>query len=396
MMAIEMAPFVTEAAERGIRPDGADLDLSVVVPLYREEENVDHAVAELLEVLDGMPESAEVILVDDGSPDATGAMAMAWHERDPRVRVIQFRRNFGQTAAISAGFRHARGRVVVLMDGDQQNDPHDLPRLLAKMDEGYDVVSGWRKDRKDKLLMRRVPSMLANRLISRITRTELHDYGCTLKAYHSDVVQHLHLYGELHRFIPALAGLVGARVVEIPVNHRPRTRGTSKYGISRTVRVILDLLTVKFLLKYLARPMQFFGLLGLGSFLLGFCSLLGLVVDKAVAGAGLAERPLLILSVLLVILGVQFVSMGLLGELLTRIYHEVGQRPPYVIRRTAGIDLAEERGGDPVVTLAGQGPSSVTIDVDDDGAGLPERGLPGRRRLEMTDRLSHGSDPAWP
>ena len=395
-MAIEMAPFVTEAAERGIRPDGADLDLSVVVPLYREEENVDHAVAELLEVLDGMPESAEVILVDDGSPDATGAMAMAWHERDPRVRVIQFRRNFGQTAAISAGFRHARGRVVVLMDGDQQNDPHDLPRLLAKMDEGYDVVSGWRKDRKDKLLMRRVPSMLANRLISRITRTELHDYGCTLKAYHSDVVQHLHLYGELHRFIPALAGLVGARVVEIPVNHRPRTRGTSKYGISRTVRVILDLLTVKFLLKYLARPMQFFGLLGLSSFLLGFCSLLGLVVDKAVAGAGLAERPLLILSVLLVILGVQFISMGLLGELLTRIYHEVGQRPPYVIRRTAGIDLAEERGGDPVVTLAGQGPSSVTIDVDDDGAGLPERGLPGRRRLEMTDRLSHGSDPAWP
>jgi glycosyltransferase involved in cell wall biosynthesis len=380
-MAIEMAPFVAEAAAHGGEQQGAGVDLTVVIPLYREEENVDHAVAELLEVLDGMPQSAEVILVDDGSPDATGPMAMAWHERDPRVRVIQFRRNFGQTAAISAGFRHARGQVVVLMDGDQQNDPHDLPRLLAKMDEGYDVVSGWRKDRKDKLLMRKVPSMLANRLISRITRTELHDYGCTLKAYHSDVVQHLHLYGELHRFIPALAGLVGARVVEIPVNHRPRTRGTSKYGISRTVRVILDLLTVKFLLKYLARPMQFFGLLGLMSFLLGVCALAGLVVDKAVTGAGLAERPLLTLSVLLVILGVQFISMGLLGELLTRIYHEVGQRPPYVIRRTAGIDLAEERAADPVVTLAGQGPAAVTVDVDEEGpSGRELRGRGGHLR----------------
>src|SRR5205807_557634 len=353
LMAIEMSPYASEAAVRGTASEEYPYDLTVVVPLYKEEENIDFAVAELLEVLDAMPQSAEVILVDDGSPDATGAMALAWHERDPRVRVIQFRRNFGQTAAISAGFHHARGRVVVLMDGDQQNDPHDLPRLLAKMDEGYDVVSGWRKDRKDKLLLRKIPSRMANRLISRITRTELHDYGCTLKAYHTDVVQHLHLYGELHRFIPALAGLVGARVVEIPVNHRPRTRGSSKYGISRTVRVLLDLLTVKFLLKYLARPMQFFGLLGLMSFVLGFCSLAGLLIEKAVAGVGLAERPLMILSVLLVILGVQFLSMGLLGELLTRIYHEVGQRPPYVIRRTAGIDADADLVADPVAALAG-------------------------------------------
>jgi hypothetical protein len=260
------------------------------------------------------------------------------------------------------------------------------------MDEGYDVVSGWRKDRKDKLVMRKIPSMMANRLISRITRTELHDYGCTLKAYHADVVQHLHLYGELHRFIPALAGLVGARVVEIPVNHRPRTRGTSKYGISRTVRVILDLLTVKFLLKYLARPMQFFGVLGLMSFLLGFCSLAGLLIEKAVAGVGLAERPLMILSVLLVILGVQFFSMGLLGELLTRIYHEVGQRPPYVIRRTAGIELDGDVTSDPVAALAGQGPSSVTPDVDDQG--LPARELPGRTRWTRADRFGHGPGPA--
>jgi glycosyltransferase involved in cell wall biosynthesis len=348
------------------------IDLSVVVPLYREEENVDFAVSELLEVLDTMPQTAEVILVDDGSPDATGAMALAWHDRDPRIRVIQFRRNFGQTAAISAGFRHARGRVVVLMDGDQQNDPHDLPRLLAKMDEGYDVVSGWRKDRKDKLLMRKIPSRMANRLISRITGTELHDYGCTLKAYHSEVVEHLHLYGELHRFIPALAGLAGARVAEIPVNHRPRTRGSSKYGISRTVRVLLDLLTVKFLLKYLARPMQFFGLLGLMSLVLGFCSLAGLLVEKAVSGVGLAERPLLILSVLLLILGVQFLSMGLLGELLTRIYHEVGQRTPYVIRRTAGIDADADI--DPVASLAGAG--AAAIDMEDDE--MPARELRGR------------------
>ena len=370
-MAIEMTPFASEAAH-GDPSAEYPYDLTVVVPLYKEEENIDFAVAELLEVLDAMPQSAEVILVDDGSPDATGAMAMAWHERDPRVRVIQFRRNFGQTAAISAGFRHARGQVVVLMDGDQQNDPHDLPRLLAKMDEGYDVVSGWRKDRKDKLLLRKIPSRMANRLISRITGTELHDYGCTLKAYHTDVVQHLHLYGELHRFIPALAGLAGARVAEIPVNHRPRTRGSSKYGISRTVRVLLDLLTVKFLLKYLARPMQFFGLLGLMSFVLGFCSLAGLLIEKAVAGVGLAERPLLILSVLLVILGVQFLSMGLLGELLTRIYHEVGQRPPYVIRRTAGIDADLDL--DPVAALAGTGVPPVDMEEEE----LPARELRGR------------------
>jgi glycosyltransferase involved in cell wall biosynthesis len=370
-MAIEMTPFASEAAH-GDPSAEYPYDLTVVVPLYKEEENIDFAVAELLEVLDAMPQSAEVILVDDGSPDATGAMALAWHERDPRVRVIQFRRNFGQTAAISAGFRHARGEVVVLMDGDQQNDPHDLPKLLAKMDEGYDVVSGWRKDRKDKLLLRKIPSRMANRLISRITGTELHDYGCTLKAYHTDVVQHLHLYGELHRFIPALAGLVGARVVEIPVNHRPRTRGSSKYGISRTVRVLLDLLTVKFLLKYVARPMQFFGLLGLMSFMLGFCSLAGLLIEKAVAGVGLAERPLLILSVLLVILGVQFLSMGLLGELLTRIYHEVGQRPPYVIRRTAGIDADLDM--DPVAALSGAGANPAGIEDEE----LPARELRGR------------------
>ena len=313
------------------------LDLTVVVPLYNEAENIDAAVAEILEVLDGIPQSAELILVDDGSRDDTGRMAARWHERDPRVRVIQFRRNFGQTAAIMAGFRYARGTAVVLMDGDQQNDPRDIPRLMATMDEGYDVVSGWRKHRKDKLIMRKIPSKIANRLISGITGVHLHDYGCTLKAYHTDVVRHLNLYGELHRFIPALAGLVGARVAEIPVNHRPRTRGSSKYGISRTFRVLLDLLTVKFLLKYLARPMQFFGLLGIASLLLGGGILTGLIGAKIATGYTMTDKPLFLLSILSVVVGAQFFSMGLLGELLTRIYHEIGKREPFVIRSTAGI-----------------------------------------------------------
>ena len=333
---------------------GRELDLTVVVPLYDEEENVDPMVAELLGVLDTMPQPAEVILVDDGSRDHTGDRALAWHHRDPRVRVIQFRRNFGQTAAISAGFRYARGRTVVPMDGDQQNDPRDLPRLLAAIDEGgCDVVSGWRRDRRDSLLGHRLPATVANRLISSITRTRLHDHGCTLKAYRLQVVRQLHLYGELHRFIPALAGLVGARVTEIPVNHRPRTRGRTKYGIGRNLRVVLDLLTVRFLLRYISRPMQLFGLLGLVSLLVGGAALGGLVTYKLVTGAGIAERPLLVLSVLLIILGVQFISMGLLGELLIRIYHEVGQRPPYTVRRTAG--LAPTPGG-PVET-AGRRPA---------------------------------------
>jgi glycosyltransferase involved in cell wall biosynthesis len=335
------------------------LDMSIVVPLYNEEENVDAAVEEILGVLDGMPQSAEVILVDDGSRDQTGRLALAWHQRDARVRVIQFRRNFGQTAAIMAGFRYARGRAVVLIDGDQQNDPRDLPRVIEQMDKGYDVVSGWRKDRKDKLLMRKIPSRIANRLISKVTGVHLHDYGCTLKAYHTDVVKHLNLYGELHRFIPALAGLVGARVVEIPVNHRPRTRGSSKYGISRTFRVLLDLLTVKFLLKYLARPMQFFGLLGIATLLLGGAALTGLIGAKIATGYTITDKPLFMLSILSVVVGAQFFSMGLLGELLTRIYHEVGRREPFVIRTTAGIAPRPQRALDTI--LEGDGEAAIAV-----------------------------------
>jgi glycosyltransferase involved in cell wall biosynthesis len=359
-------------------------DITVVVPLYNEIDNVDPMVSELLEVLDEMPQLAEVILVDDGSVDGTAQRALHWHEADARVRVIQFRRNFGQTAAISAGFRHARGDAVVIMDGDLQNDPHDLPRLIAKMEEGYDVVSGWRKKRKDNFVLRRIPSVVANRLISSITKTRLHDYGCTLKVYHADIVRHLHLYGEMHRFIPALAGLVGARVAEIPVNHRPRVRGKSKYGLSRTLRVLFDLITVKFLLKYLGRPMQFFGLLGLGAFVMGFGSLIGLLFDRIVNGNGISDRPLLVLGVLLTILGVQFLSLGLLGELLTRIYHEGGRRPPYVVRLTAGID--PEPLVDPLQGLQGIG-DAKTLGPDEEPT--------GEIRAHPVHRMAPSDDDRW-
>jgi len=324
--------------------DGAQapdqVEVSVVVPLYNEEENLDPAVEEILSVLDELPGSSELLLVDDGSRDGTAALAFAWAARDPRVRVLQFRRNFGQTAGIQAGFDHARGRVVVLMDGDQQNDPRDIPLLLATMEQGYDVVSGWRKQRQDRALSRKLPSKVANALISRITGTRLHDYGCTLKAYDSAVVQHLHLYGELHRFIPALAGMAGARVAEVPVNHRARTRGKSKYGLGRAPRVVLDLITVKFLLIYLAKPMQLFGLLGLTGLAVGLVTIATLVGEKVFGAQPLGDRPLLELGGMSLLLGAVLLCTGLLGELLTRIYHENGARRPYVVRLASPGGLA--------------------------------------------------------
>src|ERR1700722_13617325 len=310
-----MAMTLSEASTPG---------LSVVVPLYDEEENVDAVVRELLDVLDSLELSSEVVLVDDGSRDQTAALARRWCQLDPRVRLIEFRRNFGQTAALAAGFENARGSVVVAMDGDQQNDPHDIPRLLAKLDEGYDVVSGWRRDRQDALLLRKVPSAAANRLISSVTGTRLHDYGCTLKAYRGDVVRNLHLYGDQHRFIPALSQIAGARVTELPVNHRPRVRGHSKYGISRTVRVMLDLVTVKFLIKYFGRPMRLFGSFGFISFALGSVILLYLLADKVLLDHPLGDRPLLFLGMLMMLAGIQFLSLGILGELIVRVYHGVG------------------------------------------------------------------------
>ena len=273
------------------------------------------------------------------------------------LKVVQFRRNFGQTAAISAGFDVAEGKVIVVMDGDQQNDPHDIASLLEAMAMGYDVVSGWRVNRKDKLILRKIPSRIANRLISRTTGTELHDYGCTLKAYDSGVVRHLRLYGEMHRFIPALAGMAGARVTEIPVNHRPRIRGTSKYGISRVFRVLLDLLTVKFLLEYLTRPIQFFGRIAALS-LTGTLMAVALLVAQHLDGFQLLSGGTWVsLATMLVVLSVLALCVGLLGEVVTRSYYENGQRRTYVVRRRAGfaLDLSEAQA-------MGTGPSRAFDD----------------------------------
>lgn len=333
----------------------ASLDLSVVIPLYQEEENIDEAVAEVLEVLDGLPVSSELLLVNDGSTDRTGAKAMAWAKQDARVRVLDFRRNFGQTAAIQAGFDHARGQRVVLMDGDQQNDPRDISLLLQKMSEGYDVVSGWRKNRQDRAISRKLPSKIANKLISRITGTKLHDYGCTLKAYDAEVVRNLRLYGELHRFIPALAGMSGANVIEVPVNHRPRTRGSSKYGIGRAPRVVLDLMTVKFMLKYMTRPMQFFGKWGLASGGVGAATMSVLVAEKVFAKKALRNRPLLLLASVAFLSGITLFCTGLIGEVLMRIYHENGSRRSYVLRANpedldASAYLADPAGEPDAIT----------------------------------------------
>jgi len=313
---------------------GSIRKISVVIPVYNEEENLRELHRELSPVLDNLSDdvASEIIYVDDGSLDGSFEILKELYEEDPRVKVIRFRKNYGQTAALAAGFDHATGDVVITMDADRQNDPADIPRLIAGINEGYDVVSGWRKDRKDPFLNRRLPSMIANGLISLITGVHLHDYGCTLKAYRREIVTNIHLYGEMHRFIPAIASWLGVAISEVPVNHRPRTAGKSKYGISRTVRVILDLITVKFLLSFSTRPIQFFGLLGVMSGAVGFIIGLYLTILKYFYQEGIGTRPLLMLAVLLIFIGVQFVSMGLLGELMARTYHETQGKSIYWIR----------------------------------------------------------------
>ena len=307
-------------------------EISVVIPLYNEEESVAPLYDELSAALDDLDRPYEVIVIDDGSSDSSFARLKTIHERDPRWRIIRFRRNYGQTAGLSAGFTEALGEIIITSDADLQNDPHDISRLLERMDEGYDIVSGWRKDRKEPLLSRRLPSMLANSLISQTTGVHLHDYGCTLKAYRSVVVKNIHLYGELHRFIPAVASSVGATVAEIPVNDRARQFGKSKYGIFRTFRVILDLITVRFILSYSTRPLQIFGgiglLMGAGGVLLGVY----LTFLKVFMAENIGDRPLLILAVMLIILGVQMVSIGLVAEIVVRTYHESQQKPIYMVR----------------------------------------------------------------
>jgi glycosyltransferase involved in cell wall biosynthesis len=275
--------------------------------------------------------SYEVVVVDDGSRDGTFLKLRQMHQCLPQLKVIGLKRNFGQTAALAAGLAHAQGKVVILMDGDAQNDPADIPALLAKLDEGNDLVAGWRHNRRDPFFNRRLPSMIANRLISLTTHVKLHDYGCTLKALRQDVAKSLRLYGEMHRFIPAIAYERGARIAELKVNHRPRLRGQSKYGMARTLRVVLDLVTVKFLSSYSTRPSHVFGPIGIGSGLAGFAIGLYLTVQKLFYGQDIGARPLLLLGILLIFIGFQFVTMGLLGEMLARTYHESQDRPIYVV-----------------------------------------------------------------
>jgi glycosyltransferase involved in cell wall biosynthesis len=316
-------------------PVSDQIALSVVIPAYNEQDSLAKLYEAMHEALKDFAEQWEVILVDDGSKDDSFALLKELHSRDRRFRIIRFRRNFGQTAAFSAGFDYARGEIVVAMDADLQNDPRDIPMLVDTMRSGdYDIVSGWRIHRQDATLMRKLPSRIANWLISRLTGVHLHDYGCSLKAYRSEVVKNIHIYGELHRFVPALASWMGVRIKEVPVRHHARRWGKSKYSISRTTRVILDLVTVAFLLNYAVKPMQIFGKAGLLSTIAGFFIAVYLSALKLFTGAPLSQRPLLFLAVLLIIVGVQFITMGLLGELIVRTYFEVQNKPTYMIRET--------------------------------------------------------------
>lgn len=308
------------------------MKLSIVIPIFNEEENLPLIYEEVKGVLEGMGVEHEILFVDDGSTDTSLNIIRAIQNNDPSVIGVSFRKNFGQTAAMSAGFDYATGDVIVTMDGDLQNDPHDIPHMIQKIGEGYDLVTGWRHDRKDAFINRKLPSIIANKIISWTTKVSLHDYGCTLKAFRREVIKNIKLYGEMHRFIPAIASGMGISFTEIKVNHRPRRFGTSKYGISRTIRVILDLITVKFLLSYATRPIQVFGLLGFVSGSVGFLIALVMTVQRQFFGVPLADRPLLFLAILLIFVGIQFISLGLIAELQARTYHESQQKPVYYVR----------------------------------------------------------------
>jgi glycosyltransferase involved in cell wall biosynthesis len=326
--------------------------LSIIIPVYNEEENIPILHENISNVLKQQEISYEVIYVDDGSSDGSFIQLHHLAQKDVHVKVVRFRRNFGQTAAISAGVDHSRGQILVFMDGDLQNDPADIPRLLEKVEEGYDVVSGWRKKRHDAAFSRKLPSFLANRLISKVTGVYLHDYGCTLKAYRRENFEHIRLYGEMHRFIPAYAALAGAAVTEIEVTHHPRRYGVSKYGISRTVRVLLDLITLKFLGSFGTKPLYAFGIPGLLSLILG--GLLGslLVVRKIFPPKTRIHRnPLLSISIYFLGMGMQSIMLGLLAELLMRTYHESQDKTTYVVRS---------------VTPTRSFDTSANVDVSDD------------------------------
>lgn len=309
------------------------MEYSLVVPAYNEAENLKELLPQVQKVMDGLGCSWELIVIDDGSTDETFSVLEAFHRDWVNLEVIRFRTNFGQTAGLSAGFKQAKGDVIITLDADLQNDPHDIPRILARINEGYDVVSGWRKHRRDPFLNRLLPSIIANALISWVTGVYLHDYGCTLKAYRRDVLQNFELYGELHRFIPALTRWAGSRITEIPVNHAPRKRGTSNYGIGRTFKVILDLITVKFLTSFSTQPIHIFGAFGLLSFLLGILSLGIVILLRLWMNFDMTGNPLLYASILFIFTATQFVLMGLLAEISIRTYHETSKKQIYVIRQ---------------------------------------------------------------
>lgn len=307
-------------------------EISIVVPVLNERASLPQLVEGVRAVARALPPT-ELIVVDDGSTDGSAAWLTAAHRDDPWVKVVRLTRNFGQTAALAAGFEHARGGVVVTLDGDLQNDPADIPRLLGKLNEGFDVVSGWRVERAERAWTRRVPSSVANRIISRLSGVHLHDYGCTLKAYRRAVVEEIELYGDAHRFLPALAASIGDRVAEIPVRHRPRAHGESKYGLSRAPRVFLDLLALPFMLRFFNRPIRFFGGVGLMTGFAGGVVLAWLAYARIVLHHAIGNRPVLLAGVLMVLMGVQFITLGLLGELVIRAYYAGKGRRPYHVRR---------------------------------------------------------------
>ena len=324
-----------------------ELALSVVIPVYNEQGNIEPLHRELTQALEELGRGYEVIAINDGSQDDSGRMLNKLQEGDDRWHIIHFRRNFGQTAAMSAGFDAARGEIVVTIDADLQNDPRDIGKILDKFEEGYDIVSGWRQDRKEPLFLRRIPSITANYIISRTTGIKLHDYGCTLKAYHFDVVKGVRLYGELHRFIPALASQMGVRVAEVAVKDRARKWGSSKYGFNRTFKVLLDLIAVIFLLGYFNRPLYVFGAAGFAVGAIGTLLGLYLTVFKLLTENKIGDRPLLQLAVLLMVLGVQFISTGIVADMIMRTYHESQGKPIYFIRERRRADNQAESNSRP-------------------------------------------------
>lgn len=315
-----------------------DVVLSVVIPIYNEEENVPILHEEIVAAVDGLFKDFEIIFINDGSSDKSLQVLRELHQKDPRAKTINFRRNFGQSTAISAGFDFCGGDVVVTLDGDLQNDPADIPMVVDKLLEGYDMVNGWRKNRKDKFFSKKLPSYFGNKLVSWITKVKLHDYGCSLRAFTREVVKNLTLYGEMHRYVPAIASRMGIRSVEVPVNHRERRFGKSNYGLSRTFRVVLDLISLKYLLSFSHRPLQIFGGLGMLMMSIGFILGLYLTYVKYFLNEAIGGRPLLFVTVLSIFLGFQMITIGLIAEMLTRVYHEGLRKNVYSIRELIGLE----------------------------------------------------------